>query len=196
MDELSSPRIIYDFNPYSLPTEYLSAIGLVISSASQTEEILQELIGALLGIDYVSACALGAHISTPLKRDILKSIAELRCPSVNELDHLDDLLDTAFEAINKRNVVAHSRFCVHPENAGVYRLKQTARGRFDVDFEKVEIGDLLATVREVYEAGLALTSFMHSRGISPAFPAEPLPHPINRKKKAREARREEFRRKG
>lgn len=186
------PTIIYDFNPYSLPSEYREAIGLIITCASQTESIMIDLIGGILKIDNVSTIALGAHLSTPLKNDILRSLSELKCPSASELDHLDDLLDSVGVAMAKRNTIAHSAFGVHPESGEIYRLKESARGRLSLDFEKVTAEELQAIAKEIYDAGLALTEFMASRGILPKFREEPLREPISRKKKARDARRAEF----
>jgi hypothetical protein len=186
------PTIIYDFNPYSLPSEYRDAVGLIITCSSQTESTMLDLIGGILKIDNVSTIALGAHMSTPLKNDILRSISELKCPSASELDRLDDLLDAVAVAMAKRNAIAHSAFGVHPENGEIYRLKESARGRLTLDFERVTAEELQAIAKEIYDTGMALTEFMASRGILPKFREEPLREPISRKKKARQARRAEF----
>ena len=76
--------VIYDFNPNNLPAEFLLAVGLVITCASQTEEIMPEFMGALLRADNVETIALGVHMSAPMQDDIIRAVAELNAPSASE----------------------------------------------------------------------------------------------------------------
>ena len=62
------PSVIYDFNPNNLPGDLLRAVGLMVTAASQTEYIVQEFIGAVLGIDEAEVPALTAQMSALLGR--------------------------------------------------------------------------------------------------------------------------------
>lgn len=183
--------IIYDFNPNNLPPEYLAAIGLVVASASQTDHVMRDFVGSYLGIDMAESLALGAHMSTPMKDDIIRSLVELNAPRACDIDDLDDILDRIREATARRNAVAHNAFAVHPETGQVFSLRERARGSLQVDMTPIEVGELHEIAAEVYAAGMSLMDYMIARGIGPRERERPLHEPLNRGRKARQARRDE-----
>jgi hypothetical protein len=186
------PLVIYDFDPNNLPPDFLQAVGLVITCASQTEKIMREFMGSLLRLDNVETIALGVHMSAPMKVDIIRAVAELNAPSASELDNIDDLLESIQDALVGRNAIAHCAFGKHPVTGEIFRLKEKARGSLQVDFQPVTVVELKETAKEIYDLGLRLHNFMVSRGLGPVFRQKPLREPINRSKKARAERRETF----
>ena len=182
---------VYDFNPNNLPADYLKAIGLVIACASQTEEIMRNFMGVLLGVDNIETIALGTHMSLPMKDDIIRAVLELNAPSASAVDEVDDILDGIREAMQLRNIVAHNEFAIHPDNGGIYSLRTTARGSLQAEFKPVTAQELLDTAEQIYRAGMALQEYMMKSGLGPRFREGPLREPLNRGRKARQARRDE-----
>jgi hypothetical protein len=183
--------IIYDFDPNNLPPEYLSAIGLVVASASQTDHVMRDFIGSYLGVDMAESLALGAHMSTPMKDDVIRSLVELNAACASDVDDLDDILDRVREATARRNSIAHNAFARHPETGEVFSLKERARGSLQVELKPVTVAEMNEIAAEVYASGMALMDYMMARGIGPREREKPLREPLNRGKKARQARRDE-----
>jgi hypothetical protein len=115
--------IVYDFNPNNLPPDFLRAVGLVIACASQTEEVMRNFMGIVLGVDNIETEALGTHMSFPMKDDIIRSIFELNAPSASFVDEVDDILDDIRDAMQLRNVVAHNEFAIHPDTGEIFSLR-------------------------------------------------------------------------
>lgn len=182
---------IYDFNPKNLPDEYLKAIGLIIACASQTEVIMRDFMGILIGVDNIETIALGAHMSLPMKDDVIRAVVELNAPSASAVDEVDDILDRIREAMQLRNNVAHNGFAIHPDTGEVYILREKARGSLQVEFKSVTAQELVDSADEVYLAGMALQAYMTKSGLGPRVREKQLREPLNRKKKAREQRRAE-----
>ena len=181
---------IYDFNPNNLPPEYLAAIGLVVASASQTDHVMRDFIGSYLGIDMAESLALGAHMSTPMKDDIIRALVELNAPRASDVDDLDDILDRVREATARRNAVAHNAFARHPDTGQIFSLRERARGSLQVDLKPIEVAELKEVATEMYASGMALMEYMMARGIGPRGRDKPLHEPLNRGRKARQARRD------
>jgi hypothetical protein len=184
--------VIYDFDPNNLPPEYLTAIGLVVASASQTDHVMRDFIGSYLGIDLAENIALGAHMSTPMKDDIIRALVELNAPHASEVDELDDILDRVRIATTRRNAVAHNAFARHPETGQVFTLRERARGSLQVDLTAIEAAELTEIGNEVYAAGMALQEYMTLRKIEPRLREKPIHEPLDRRKKARQERREKY----
>lgn len=179
----------YDFNPYKLPNEYLRAVGLVIACASQTESILQNFIGAVLKIDLIETRALTAHMSMPLKDDIARALAELSAPTASELDAIDDILDGVWDAMQKRNTLAHNAIIRRVETGEILSWREQARGSFSGKLTPIQSEEIERDAEVIYQAGMALQGFMIERNLHP-LDRDTLPRvPIKRTKKAREARR-------
>jgi hypothetical protein len=185
----NEPSVIYDFNPNNLPAKYLRAVGLVAATAAQTEHILQEFIGALLGIDHIQNLALTTHMSYPLKDNIIRALAELDAPNLDELDKIDELLDEAESAINKRNIIVHNAFAIHPDTGEILSHRLKARGSLQLEFKPVSVEELEQDAATIYKVGLNIMDFMISRNLAPRVRIKALRQPVNRGKKARTKRR-------
>jgi hypothetical protein len=183
--------IIYDFNPNNLPDDYLKAIGLVIACASQTEEIMRNFMGVLLGVDNVETIALGTHMSMPMKDDVIRAVLELNAPSASAVDEVDDILDDIRDAMQLRNVIAHNEFAIHPETGEIYSLRIKARGSLQSELKPITAQELRDSADQIYRAGMKLQEYMMKSGIGPRFREGPLREPLNRGRKARQARRDE-----
>jgi hypothetical protein len=192
VDETAKAIVVYDFEPKNLPTDYLAAIGLVVANASQTDNIMRDFIGALLGVDNIETIALGTHMSTPMKDDIIRSLAELSAPCASEIDQIDDILDRIRSAIARRNEVAHNAFAIHPTTGEIFSMRERARGSLQVDFRPIKVEELLSIADDVYKAGIALMQFMVDRKLGSRFRTKPLFKPLNRKTKARAERRQKY----
>lgn len=190
--EISEKFVVYDFDPNNLPVEYLAAIGLVISCASQTEHIVRDFIGARLGIDNAETIALGAHMSMPMKNDIVRSLVELNAPHASEVDEVDDILDRIQEAMSRRNAVAHNDFAIHPDTGEIFSMREKARGSLQVELKPIPLNELQEIAGEVYQAGMALQNYMMTRRMGPRFREGPIREPLNRKKAERVKRREQL----
>ena len=182
---------VYDFDPNNLPPDYLAAIGLVVASASQTDHIMRDFIGSYLGVDIAESLALGAHMSTPMKDDIIRALVELNALCASDVDDLDDILDRVREATARRNAVAHNAFARHPETGQVFSLRERARGSLQVDMKPIQAAELNLIAAEVYASGTALMEYMMVRGIGLRNREQPIREPLNRGRKARQARRHE-----
>lgn len=186
----NQPSIIYDFDPRNVPNEILRAIGLVTAAAAQTERILQTFIGALLKIDNIQAAALCAHMSFPLKETVIRTLAELEAPTMQEVDIIDTLLDDVKDALDKRNIVVHNSLAIHPHDGHVYSYRTRARGSFQLELKAITADEIEEDAATIYEVGMEIMRFMILRGIAPYDRVSPLREPFNRKKSAREMRRD------
>lgn len=163
----------------------------MIACASQTEEVLRNFMGIVLGVDNIETEALGTHMSFPMKDDIIRSILELNAPSASFVDEVDDILDDIRDAMQLRNIVAHNEFAIHPETAEIFSLRIKARGSLQSELKKVTAEELLETADQIYRAGMSLQDFMLKNHLGPRFREGPLREPLNRGRKARQARRDE-----
>lgn len=191
MSSTQGPMINYDFDPRNLPPEYLRAIGLVAAASAQTESVLQQFIGSLLGIDNAQTLALTLHMSFPLKRDIIRSIAELDAPNIKLLDQVDELMEEVTSALDKRNITVHNSFARNPTTGEVLSLRERARGSLVVELTPISVEEIEQDASIIYEAGIKVMDFMIRRGLEPRMRTIPLREPVNRGKKAREDRRSE-----
>ena len=185
---MTTDQITYDYDPRNIPSEYLEAIGLMATATAQTENVLQQFIGGLLGIDMIQSIALTTHLSFPLKDNIIRTLAEIDAPKVDELDKIDSLLDRAKNAIDKRNIALHNSLAVNPVTNDVFSYRQTARGKLAVSLQKISADEIKEEAIEIYSVGLDIFSFMMSRGLLPKDRNKPLSPSVKRGPKARKER--------
>jgi hypothetical protein len=180
------PAIVYDYNPNSIPPDYLAAIGLVTACSAQTEHIVEMLIGTLLGIDAEYQVAVTTHMTAPLRDGVVRAVAEIRIDDLDALDRLDILLDQVQTAIDKRNAIVHRRLTRHPTTGEVFAVKTSARGSVRSDLVPMPIDEIKSDALFIYDAGIALLQFMVSMGFEPRFPPDrPRAHKLKAARKAR-----------
>jgi hypothetical protein len=183
-----APSIIYDFDPRNLPAEFLRAVGLVAVASSQTESIVQNLIGGLLGIDAVETKVLTLHMAAPLKDHVARALIELNAVNVHTIDEVDKLLDAISSAAERRNAIVHNSFCIDPRTGAIFSLRAAARGSLQMTLTPVTTQQIEEDATLIYEVGLNLQRFMAAFDIMPRKRTLPIRTPVNRKKKAREER--------
>jgi hypothetical protein len=160
----------YDFNPYSLPSEMLEAIGLVTACHAQSELFLQDAIAGCAGLDFMYGRAITTHMAMPLRFDVLRSVAEIHIDDLDVLDELDGHLDRFDMAIKKRNAIAHNRWCRDPETGDLFTVKETARGSVQADLVQMTVEQVRADARLIYDVGLELFQFLRRHNLMPKIP--------------------------
>ncbi len=129
-------------------------------------------------------------MSIPLKDEIIRTLAELDAPNILELDKIDDLMDAVRDALNKRNVIVHNAFVIHPDTGEVLSHRLKARGSLQLELKPITTQQIREDAALIYEVGMDVMRFMISRGLSPTYRTTPLREPVNRSKKARAKRRD------
>jgi hypothetical protein len=179
----------YDFDPRNLPQGLLEAIGIMTTSAAQTEGCVEDAIAGFLGVDFEYGKAVTTHMAMPLRFSVLKSTAEIRIDDVDALDALDDLIDQLEEAFDKRNAIVHHTWCRDPDTDEVFTVKETARTRVEVDLIPMSVDQVKSDALFVYQVGMDLYSFLKAHKMLPPLPTMPRPRG-HKSKAARKKRRE------
>lgn len=188
--KLKKPSVVYDFDPRNIPPEYLQAVGLVAMASAQTESIMQDLIGGLLGIDNIEAMALSAHMAAPLKDKIARALIELNARTAEYVDLVDDLLDAVNEALARRNVIVHNPLIRHPDTGEILSHRLKARGSLQLELRPITVEEIQQDAALIYEVGVAVLQFMAFYGLRLAERTRAIFEPLNRSKKARAERRD------
>ncbi len=183
------PSVVYDFDPRNLPAEFLRAVGLVVAASSQTEKIVQELIGGILQIDEAETQALTLQMSAPLRHHVARALMELNGANSIVVDQVDELLEMIAQANERRNIIVHNSFCIHPDTGEIYTLRAAARGSLQMSLQTVTAQQLESEAGKIYEAGIELMRFMVVFGVLPGRRTRPIREPLKRSKKDREARK-------
>ncbi len=186
---MATVQKIYDFDPRNIPDNLLRAIGLMAMASAQTEAIVGQFIAAVLHLDEVEAIALTAHMSAPLKDQICRAVAELNAPSVDAIDELDDILDEIKTACEARNIVVHNSMTRDPETNEIFSYRSSARGSVMVSLQPVSVTEIEKDAGRIYEAGMALMTYMIKRRLAPQDRTKPIREPLNRKQTARKQRK-------
>jgi hypothetical protein len=180
---------VYDFDPRNLPSDLLSAIGLMTASAAQTESCVEEAIAGCLGVDREYGQAVTTHMTAPLRDSVLRSVAEIKIDDLDALDKLDELLDAITAGYAKRNAVVHHAWCRDPDTGAIFTVKETSRSRVEIDLIAMSVDQVKGDALFVYEAGMALYSFLMERGLL-SFAAPTNRARFHKSKTARKKRRE------
>jgi hypothetical protein len=178
-----------DFNPYSLPREILTAIGLVIAAAGQTEDTVDQLIAGCLGVDFEYGMSITLHMTMPQRFSAARSAAEIRLDDLDALDELDELLDRAEKAFDQRNSVVHHQWCFEASTSRVFIVKESARKRIESDVIEMNAGEVEDIASEIYDVGIQLFLFARKHRLIPTLPANPRPR-HHKSRAARKKRRE------
>ena len=159
----------YDVDPRNLPQDLLAAIGLMTTSAAYTESCVDEAIAGCLGVNVEYGQAVTTHMPMPLRFNVLRSAAELRIDE-DALDELDVLLSRLKEAFDKRHPVVHHMWCRDPETGNTVMVKETARKRVAMKTIPMSADQVKVDALFVYDAGIALFSFLKAHNLLPPFP--------------------------
>jgi hypothetical protein len=168
--------MLLDFDPRNLPQDMLAAIGLMTTSAAQTESCVKEAIAGCLGVDTKYGQAVTTHMTMPLRFSVLRSTAEIRIDDPDVLNELDALLKRIEKAFNKRNAVVHHTWCRDQDTGQVFTVKETARVRVEMDLIPMSADQVKSDALFVYQAGMDLYSFLMAHNLLPPVAAGGLHH--------------------
>lgn len=185
----AEPSVVYDFDPRNLPPALLRAVGLVTAAAAQTEHVMQEFIGGLLGIDSIEAISLTTHMAGPLKDQVARSLIELNAANSCAVDAVDDLLDAIKSATDKRNILVHNALARHPDTGEVFSIRYQSRGSLQLSMQRVDVEQIEKDAALIYEVGMNLMQFMITFEITPKDRTRTIHATLNRGKKARAERK-------
>lgn len=141
----------------TIPDAYLIAIGKVCVQWNMLETILELVLGKLAGMEVMTdqrSKIMVAHLTWPLKMDILGALIEsLRTghPRLNEWDQVAPLLRKAQEG---RNRIVHG-FWGNDEGE-VKISRATARGKLKLQTDSIAVGEIEKVVEDINIAMAAL----------------------------------------
>jgi hypothetical protein len=184
-----APSTIYEFDPRKLPREYLEAIGLVVASSAQTENVVEMGIGGCLGIDVEYATAVTTHMSAPQRDNVLRAAAEIKIDNLDVLDAFDEHLDQIKKAFETRNRYVHRVWGQDPGTGAVFTLRTEARGSVDTEVIPMDLNQVRADAALIYKAGMDLMTFLTDQDLLPPFPPHARPR-AHKTKAARKKRRQ------
>lgn len=152
--------IVYDFNPNSLPDELHLALGLLVTSSSQTEGVIDMAIACCLGIPDVRGKAVTTHMSMPQRFSALRSAAALpfgeQGNAYSEIIDVVTKLDREFEA---RNRYVHQSWCLDPDGK-LFLARSSARKRIEIKVEPASVDEVAAACRRIYQLGMQLMTVL------------------------------------
>ena len=150
-----------DESPLSQPVDFIpdaffAAIGKVNVNWGMLEGAVDIAIGKLAALDIRDKrwAILTAHMTWPLKMDILGSLAaELRAshPPLRRFDQIKSMLDRAQRG---RNRIVHGQW--GEEKGTIYKLRMTARGKLKSNMDPITVADIELISTEIRAAGTAL----------------------------------------
>jgi hypothetical protein len=184
----------YDYDPRNLPREILAAIGLIATCSSQTEGIVEMVIGGCLGVTVEYAASVTSHMNAPMRDRTLRAAAEIRLDDLDALDELDRILDAVNAAFSKRNLYLHKMIGADPKGK-IFATSITARGSVDVEIIPLTADIIRKDAMAIYAAGMDLISFMGKYKLTPKFPSEPRSR-AHKTKAARKKRKQEMLKRG
>jgi hypothetical protein len=161
-----------DLDPYNLPGEYLAALGLITACSAQAEDRLNDAIAALSETDYFRGAAISAHMSAPMRRDVVRTLAQLSTLPLEALEELDDILDRIELGEKLRNEYVHRVWGQDRERGTAFYVHTKARGEFSMDLFNVTVEELHRDAGLIHYAGVALSDFLLKHGLRPKRPAD------------------------
>lgn len=147
---------VFDFDPRNLPDAHLRAIGLVVAASAQTESIVAQVIGMLVGLRTVDCVAVTAQMGTNLRLDVAETL-------IREKVEPDDLKEACLEAlaavriaIGARNGIIHRDWMRDPDTGEVRGSKTTAKGSIKVKIPDSSTTAIEAQAAAIYQSGISL----------------------------------------
>lgn len=139
-----------------LPDEYLTMIGKVCVQWGNLEAIVNLSVQKLLGfnIEDARSVALLAHMTWPLKIDVLRSLVDWYREENAFLNGFDEVMPMLAKAQQGRNKVLHASWYCEDGETYIYRV--TARGKLKADIQSLTADDLARISDDIGKAGPAL----------------------------------------
>lgn len=159
---MSSPddQVYADSMKVVLPDPYLIAIGKVCAQWATLENIVDLALKKLAGYDLFDPRGhiWTAHMTWPLKMDVLSSLVDVQKPTFPHLTRFPEVSSLLKKAQIGRNKIIHASWAY--ENGEVKILRATARGQLKTSMDVVTITHIDAVVGDIGAAGASLMKFI------------------------------------
>lgn len=189
---MKAPKKVYDFDSRNLPEPLLRAIGLTVASSAQTEGVLELAIAGCAGLNSEYGKAFTTHMNMPLRYSVLRSLAEIRFePDI--LDILDGHIARLDDAFGKRNAIAHNSWCRDTETEALFRVREDARSRVELELIPTTVEEVEAIAADVYQTGMDLMQLLMTLDLLPPVPTARRERDHKTKAARKKRRKEELR---
>ena len=142
----------------TLPDPYLTAIGKVCVAWGHLEQIVDLAITKFAGYEMFDprSAILTAHMTWPLKMDVLESLVDaFRGPKYPWLARFDDQVKPLLKRAQEgRNKVVHGQWGY--EDGSAHRARATARGKLRATIDPITLADIDRIFHDIGRAGMAL----------------------------------------
>lgn len=149
----------------SLPDDYLIGLGNIVYSWSILETVLDLCLARLSRIDFYDSrsAIIFAHMSFPMKLDILASLCAHMLPANPYLSEYKSVLKQLREAAKIRNTTMHARWGIDVDTGEVKRAHIEARGELKSGVYPVSINDLSSAKAIIGKAAGGLLYMLTTR---------------------------------
>jgi hypothetical protein len=150
LDEASPVPII------TIPDDMLRAIGKVNVVWGVLESVVELSVIKLAGfkVEDSRGAIVTAHMTWPLKMDILEACAVALAPEYPHLAKFGELKPLLKKAQEGRNRVAHGMWGF--QNGQTYKSRATARGKLKISIEPITLDEMEAISLDIHKAGVAV----------------------------------------
>lgn len=159
----------------NIPDEYLLRIGRIAVAWGALESVIDLALAKLGGFQTADprSAIITAHMTWPLKIDVMESLAHALSNSHPKLRHLPKAKPFLTAAQNGRNRASHGQWIYH--EGKVRKVRYTARGQLKASTDVITITELDQTVDAVTKAGRAVLDIVFDCGGMPGavIPEEP-----------------------
>jgi hypothetical protein len=155
------PKHAYSEVPIAtIPQDILVGIGNVIVTWGRLEHIVDLMIAKLSGFELFDqrGAIVTAHMTWPLKMDILESLVTAFVPDHPHLKGYDAIKTLLKKAQEGRNKIAHGQW--GHEDGITHKLRATARGKLKASIDPITVADLEAINVDVHLAAVCLWKFV------------------------------------
>ena len=138
-----------------LPDEYYRAIGRITVNFSVLEGAVAQCVGQLLSNDQGFAQVVTSELSFKLTMTILHGLVKRQLPDKEKRKPIDDVLNRARAAEDKRNMIIHSEWSPKGAEGRITRIKFTAkvkrglRHKFD-EMSAEDLESIADEIRQIY----------------------------------------------
>ena len=141
-----------------IPDEYLTEIGRVTTRWAILEGVLDLCLAKLTGKEITDPRSLIIfnHMAFPMKLDVLGALVSELLPGYPKLSAFPSVHQKLKQAQEKRNLIAHSRWGVHPETGQIEYSRLTARGKLKTSVTPISLDEVKAAAESVTDAAQAL----------------------------------------
>lgn len=138
----------------TLPEPYLTAIGKVSVAWGNIEMIVDMAIAKFAGYNGFDwrAGTLTAHMTWPLKMDVMETLITELTPEYPHLASFSEIKPLLKKAQDGRNRVSHGQWGY--ENGQASKARVTARGRLRPRIEPITVTDIEGIARDIGRAAI------------------------------------------